>query len=294
MAFFLPQGPPPAFNASIRYQYHTPDGGPPNNGKPPTPAGAGPPPPYSPFPFCTNPPAPGVGFPFCAAPPNAPGPFAFCAPQPPAPNPNTFCCTTGPPAPPGGMMCWPTSRPPEAPKPLILTAAAPPAPPSRGLTVAGRASAPHPPDPGNRVNNRVVKADDGTGVLCAEEMTTFHVLNPGRWFDDNMTVSSLIKPRDFMVQHADSDWSVRRFIQRLGGIQTPRLSAAQVACSDSLICVEQWHEAGNGKFERGSNVFYNEDKAHMSLKSVGWGPEHGKAGQKPPVWIMLYPVRPPA
>jgi hypothetical protein len=136
----------------------------------------------------------------------------------------------------------------------------------------------------------VVKADDGTGVLVAEEMTTFHVLNPGRWFAEDMTISSLQRPRDFMVQHVDSDWTVQKLIERLGGLRAPRLGPSQLARSDSLICVEEWHEAGNGKFERGSNVFYKEPKACMSLKEVGWGPEHGKAGQKPPVWIMLYPV----
>lgn len=120
-------------------------------------------------------------------------------------------------------------------------------------------------------------------------MTTFHVLNPGRWFEDQMTIVSLQKPRDFMVQHVDSDWSVKKFIERLGGLQTPRLSNDQVCRSDSLVCIEQWHEKGDGKFERGTNVFYNEAKAQMSLKTVGWGPEHGKAGQKPPVWVMLYP-----
>lgn len=97
------------------------------------------------------------------------------------------------------------------------------------------------------------------------------------------------KTEGIRVQHVDSDWSVQRFIKRLGGLEQPRLSAAQVSASDSLICVEEWHEKGDGRFERGSNVFYNDAKAHMSLKSVGWGPEHGKAGQKPPVWIMLYP-----
>ena len=120
-------------------------------------------------------------------------------------------------------------------------------------------------------------------------MTTFHILNPGRWFDDSMTISSLQKPRDFMVQHVDSDWCVQRFIKRLGGLEQPRLSAAQVGASDAAICVEEWHEKSDGRFERGSNVFYNDTKAHMSLRAVGWGPEHGKAGQKPPVWIMLYP-----
>ena len=186
------------------------------------------------------------------------------------------------------MVCWP-AKPPEPPKPAWLTISAPPAPPLRAVAVDGSSRALHPPDPGNRVNNRIVKADDGTGVLCSEEMTTFHVLNPGRWFDDTMTISSLQKPRDFMVQHVDSDWSVQRFIKRLGGLEQPRLSAAQVGASDAAICVEEWHEKGDGRFERGSNVFYNDAKAHMSLRAVGWGPEHGKAGQKPPVWIMLYP-----
>jgi hypothetical protein len=78
------------------------------------------------------------------------------------------------------------------------------------------------------VNNRIVRADDGTGVLVDPDMTAFHVLNPGRWFDDQMTLGSLQQPRDFMVQYAPSDWTVKKLIERLGGLQTPRLGNAQV------------------------------------------------------------------
>lgn len=140
------------------------------------------------------------------------------------------------------------------------------------------------------MNNRVVKADDGTGVICPEDMTTFHVLNPGRWYDENMTVSHLRPNVDFKVQHAPSDMTVQTFIKQLGADQAPRLSMKQVAKkATELICIEQWHESGDGKFERGSNVFYNDQKAQLTLRSVGWGPEHGKAGQQPPVWVMFYP-----
>ena len=317
MAFFLPQGPPPAFNASVQYRYRTLDGGPPSMGKPPS-AAPGPPPPYSQFPFGGAPPPPGPpgfgfgappsappgfafcgggppgpSFPFCGAPQAAPNPFNFCA-APPPPAPTTTCCTTFPPAAPGAApntVCW-TAKPPEPPRHYMLTAAAAPAPPVRGYALAGPSRGQHPPDPGNRVNRRVVKADDGTGVLCSEDMTTFHILNPGRWFDDTMSISSLQRPRDFVVQHADSDWSVQKFIKQLGGLEAGaegRLSLDQ-ASDKSLVCVEQWVDrANNGRFERGSAIFFHDPKAMMSLRDVGWGPSHGRAGQDPPIWIMLYP-----
>lgn len=275
-------------NGNVRYHYRTPDGGPPSDGKPPS--SGGPPPPYSPFPF--------------GAPPSAPpGPFAFCGPPPAAPNPATVFCTATPPAAPGGppgMVCWSSQppdssksmcwlmQPPDPPKPVVWANGCPPTAPHRNMAAAGSSHAPHPPDPGNRVNNRVVKADDGTGVLCSEDMTAFHVLQPGRWFYDGLTKSCLERPKDFTVQYADSDWSVQKFIQRLGGL-TDRLSSGQKGTCQSDISVEEWHETGNGKFERGSCIFYNNPRARMSLREMGWGPEHGKAGQKPPIWVMLYP-----
>lgn len=186
------------------------------------------------------------------------------------------------------MTCW-TAKPPEPPKALVWAHGSVPTAPHSSVAVASSSRHPQPPDPGNRVNNRVVKTDDGAGVLCPEDMTAFHILCPGRWFHEELSVHRLKPGIDFTVQYVDSDWSVKKFISGLGGLEA-RLSASEKGRVQDQVCLEEWHEAGNGYFTRGSHIFYHdESKSCKSLREMGWGPEHGKAGQKPPVWVMLYP-----
>lgn len=140
------------------------------------------------------------------------------------------------------------------------------------------------PAPGNRVNGRVAKVDDGTGVLIADELTVFHVLAPGAYFQDD--TSRLKLEGSFAVQACDSDWPVGRLVKALGGFAVERTGIKR---QGERKIIEQWHELGDGTFRRGTNIAEGDPRWNQSLREVGWGPEHGKAGMKPPIWVMLYP-----
>ena len=171
--------------------------------------------------------------------------------------------------PPPVYMCFPTG----------LAPASAPAPAPSHFTGAIYAKRDDDrPAPGNRVNGRLAKVDDGSGVLMAEDMTTFHVFNSGIHperpnFKQNM---------DFKVQVADSHWSVKYLTRRLGGWEKHHQEEHQIA-------IEEWHELGNGNFRRGSLIHYDSAKANCTLTEMGWGPNRGKAGRQPPVWVVLYP-----
>lgn len=140
------------------------------------------------------------------------------------------------------------------------------------------------PAPGNRVNGRVARVDDGTGVLVADEVTVFHVLAPGAYFQDSTTLTKL--EGNFAVQACDSDWPVGRLVCALGGLTIERTGRKR---QQERKVIEQWHELGDGTFRRGTNIGEGDPRWNQSLRQVGWGPEHGKAGMRPPIWIMLYP-----
>ncbi|RMZ80530.1 hypothetical protein DV737_g2883, partial [Chaetothyriales sp. CBS 132003] len=139
--------------------------------------------------------------------------------------------------------------------------------------------------PGNRVNGRLARVDDGSGVLLPEHMTTFHVLNPGCHPERTKHFKGEMK---FKVQLADSQWTVRYLIKQLGGLKILEREK-EWARREDLVAVEEWHELGNGEFRRGSTVYYNSPKATCTLAEMGWGAERGKAGGQPPVWVVLYP-----
>lgn len=297
--FPLPPGPPPMFGQQTRYIYRTRDGGPPSDGKPPAPPG--PPPPYPGFCFGGPPPGPPPPGPFCfGAPPPPPGPPApgpaWMFQPPPAPGPPgpTHMCFQNP----SGTTCVPTSAAPPAPPAASVTVTATPASGpfnpatytgpichAGGASGGGSRTA---PAPGNRVNERIVKADDGSGILLSPDQTCFHVLEPGQQFGAYTSRAALVRNVQFKVQYADSDWSVEKVITLLGGLSIER-TGATYANKRELVGIQEWHEGANGCFQEGSLIMLNDPKSKVSLREMGWGPDHGRAGQKPPVWVMLWP-----
>lgn len=103
-----------------------------------------------------------------------------------------------------------------------------------------------------------------------------------------MSQASLVHNVNYKVQYADSDWPVDKVIELLGGKKVERTGRKYLG-KDELVGVQQWIEAGNGLFVEGSLIMLNDAKSKKTLREVGWGPENGRAGQKPPVWVMLYP-----
>ncbi|ETN40874.1 uncharacterized protein HMPREF1541_05154 [Cyphellophora europaea CBS 101466] len=142
--------------------------------------------------------------------------------------------------------------------------------------------------PGNRVNERIVKADDGSGILLSPDQTCFHVLEPGQLFGPHMSRTALVRDVQFKVQYADSDWAVDKVIELLGGTKVER-TGRTYHNKRELVGIQEWVEGGNGYFYEGTLIMLNDAKSKKSLREVGWGPDHGRAGQKPPVWVMLYP-----
>jgi hypothetical protein len=142
--------------------------------------------------------------------------------------------------------------------------------------------------PGNRINERIIKADDGSGILVSPDMTCLHVLEPGQQFGNYASRSALVKDVQFKVQYADSDWSVEKVINLLGGLTSQR-TGNSYAGKRELVGIQEWSEGGSGTFTEGMLVMLNDPKSKQSLREVGWGPERGRAGQKPPVWVMLWP-----
>ncbi|RMZ88308.1 hypothetical protein DV736_g4465, partial [Chaetothyriales sp. CBS 134916] len=306
-------GPAPALFGNTRYHYHTRDGGPPNDGKPPVlPSSGMPIPPWGFAPGVSGaafggpggaafggPPGSAFGGPPGAAfggPPGSafggspgaafggpPGaPFGGPASQPP------MGCFPGPPPgaggpPPPAYTCFPTSS--TTPGPV----ATPPAPSNfLGGVLYAPKDEEDVPAPGNRVNGRLARVDDGSGVLLPEHMTTFHVLNPGCHPERTKHFKRDMK---FKVQLADSQWTVRYLIKQLGGLKILERQK-EWAHREDLVAVEEWHELGNGEFRPGSTVYYNSAKAACTLAEMGWGPERGKAGGQPAVWVVLYPIPP--
>ena len=253
-----PPPPQPAMYGSTRYHYHTRDGGPPNDGKPP--AAPGGPPSMPPYGFA--PAAPGAPF---GAPP-AQAPMAFYAPPPPYQSAahGYVCCSTG-------------SAPAPAPAP---------APVNMSGAIYAKPAEANGHAPGSRVNGRLAKVDDGSGVLLPEETTTFHVFEPGIHPEKPEFESKA----DFKVLNVDSHWTVKQLIRQLGGFQVPRLHPEWVGRTD-LIGIQEWHPPDdvNIIFTKGTNIMYNEPKANCTLTEMGWGAARGKAGGLPPVWVVLYP-----
>ena len=133
-----------------------------------------------------------------------------------------------------------------------------------------------------------MKADDGSSVLLSPDQTCFHVLDPGQQFGAYTSKAALLKDAQFKVQYADSDWSVEKVINLLGGL-TPARTGATYANRRELVGIQEWTETTSGCFAEGTLIMLNDPKSKQSLREVGWGPENGRAGQKPPVWVMLWP-----
>lgn len=199
---------------------------------------------------------------------------------------------------PSGTTCVPTPAPPAAPPVASVTLTSAPAPqpfnpatytgPICHATANGGGGTASAPAPGNRVNERVVKADDGSSILLSPDQTCFHVLEPGQQFGAYTSKASLVSNVQFKVQYADSDWSVEKVINLLGGL-SPDRTGATYANKRELVGIQEWHETASGCFSEGTLIMLNDSKSKMSLREVGWGPDHGRAGQKPPVWVMLWP-----
>ena len=290
MAWFgRPMGPPPpAVFGNIQYRYHTRDGGVPNDGKVPSSTGpapppyhamfGGPPPAYSAGPTCPQwafPPPPGFMPP---QPAGRPGLCRLWAPP----------CAQPPAAPPGAPCSAPYWQPPPP--------AAPPAAPAAGSPWYAGPPTAQPPsgvDPGNRSLGRTAKFEDGTGVLLGEEQTTFHVLEPGQFFQDS-TPWAPVKDQNFRAQSADSEWTVLRLMNALGAGTEARTGRdpnhwRRIGQPKPEAAIEEWHENPGGYFRRGSAIRESDPRATLCLKQHGWGPDRGKAGRGPPVWVMLYP-----
>ena len=289
MAFFgRPMGPPPpAVFGKIQYRYHTRDGSVPNEGK--VPSATAPPPPQYHAMFGGPPP------PYSAGPPwpqwAVPPPSGFMPPQP-SGRPGPFRmwaapCAPTPSAPPGPPYSAPYWQPPPA-APLAMPCVVPPwqtgppaAPPSSGV------------DPGNRSLGRTAKFEDGTGVLLGEEQTTFHVLEPGHYFQDS-TPWVPLKDQNIKAQSADSEWTVLRLMAALGAGTEARIGRdpnhwSHIGQPRPEAAIEEWHEHSGRQFTRGSAIRESDPRAKLCLKQHGWGPDRGRAGQNPPVWVMLYP-----
>jgi hypothetical protein len=166
--------------------------------------------------------------------------------------------------------------------------AAPPATTAYQPAAAPAAGAASAPAPGNRVNERVVKADDGSGVLLSPDQTCFHVLEPGQTFGPYTSQTALVKDVSYKVQYADSDWPVDKVIELLGGKKVERMGRRYFG-EERLVGIQEWVEAGNGFFREGTLIMLNDAAAKKTLREVGWGPDRGRAGQRPPVWVMLWP-----
>jgi hypothetical protein len=144
------------------------------------------------------------------------------------------------------------------------------------------------PAPGNRVNERVVKADDGSGVLLSPDQTCFHVLEPGQTFGPHLSQTAMVRGAQFKVQYADSDWSVDKVIELLGGTSLERTGAKYYGHRE-VVGIQEWIEGGDGQFLEGTLIMLNDPKAQCKLREIGWGPERGRSGAKPPVWVQLFP-----
>ena len=265
---------------STKYHYHTRDGGPPldcntPSANPPTQPYTGP---------HGNQPGPPPGW-IChqiVQPPSNPSPkWIYQQPTPlPPPFPAGPPCGPLPYGPPPGIYQGPVYPPPQGLAPGTYQGPVFPKPQEPGVP------------PGNRSNGRVVKADDGTGVLLSEDLTTFHVMEPGKWLSEDM---SFVPNADFKVQAVDSDWTVKKMMRRLGALTKPRVDDTRRMPNgekynhELYVGIEQWLEEGDGKFRRATLIMYLDPLADKTLREVGWGPNHGKAGRDKPIWVMLYP-----
>jgi hypothetical protein len=166
-----------------RYRYHTPAGGPPNDGIPPgteAPQGAMFCPPY---PF-GGPPAFGGPLPFGGpqfGPPQCPppqfGPSPFGPPPPPYGQQMCFPAPGPPPPGPGPMMCFPNQPPPPyAPNPWAQNPWGMPMPIS-GPSMPTKAN--ERPPPGAHVNGNVAKFGNQQGHIFSKNNTTFHLTLDG-------------------------------------------------------------------------------------------------------------------
>lgn len=158
-----------------------------------------------------------------------------------------------------------------------------------GVATAPGGSTPSGPAPGNRVNERVVKADDGSSVLLSPDQTCFHVLEPGQAFGPHMSQTALVKDASYKVQYADSDWTVEKVIELLGGAKIERTGRRYYGHRE-LVGIQEWTPTANNMyFQEGTLIMLGDARAKETLRQVGWGPDRGRAGQRPPVWVMLYP-----
>lgn len=139
------------------------------------------------------------------------------------------------------------------------------------------------------MNERLVKADDGSGVLLSPDQTGFHVLEPGQRFGPHMSHTALVKDVAYKVQYADSDWTVEKVMELLGAAKIERTGRKYYGHRE-LVGIQEWiPDANRQYFQEGSVIMLNDPKAKQTLREVGWGPDRGRAGQRPPVWVMLYP-----
>ena len=133
-----------------------------------------------------------------------------------------------------------------------------------------------------------MKTDDGCSVLLSPDQTCFHVLEPGQAFGPHLSHTALAKDVSYKVQYADSDWSVDKVMELLGAGKIERAGRRYFGNKD-LIGISEWTLMPNNYFQEGTLIMMNDPMAKKTLRELGWGPERGRAGQKPPVWVMLYP-----
>lgn len=279
--FMLPFGvsAPPGMSGKTEYHYFTKDGGPPNQGAPPSgpPSSQAPmlPPPYSFLPSSGGPPS------------SQPGPI-FIPPS--SGFPGAVCFPNGgpPPTPPSGPMWFP---PPPPPPPQAGPVGGGPPGFDVGAAV-GHAAAqkPEPPVSGNRVKDRllVVKDSGGTGYVAPKHNATFHLFtyNILEKYPVNANNQLYIPPNacePFRVMSAACSMPIEELIEQLDCIKDAPPGYPRYA-----IGVAEAFDCGNGWFQIGTKIHLDETKASMTIKQL-WGECAGEAGETRPRYLVRLP-----
>jgi cleavage and polyadenylation specificity factor subunit 2 len=114
--------------------------------------------------------------------------------------------------------------------------------------------------------------------MFAPTHTMLHVFNKGApiW-EDKYKGQGLA----FKIFKVSTAFCVGEVIERVMGAKGDE---AKEKCKD-WQCTEV-HEAGDGKWMKGTTIKYGDDKAKGNLGSMGWGEKRGKA--LPPVWLVVH------
>ncbi|KIV91611.1 hypothetical protein PV10_06129 [Exophiala mesophila] len=293
--------PPPGLMGKTTYAYLTKDGGPPNQGKPPT---ATLPPPYSllPPPGTATFPCGGAGA--FMIPPQAGKPGMYCMPNGPAPPATgpvpanrVWIPAAAPPPPPPPPPPQPAAAPPPwAPTWQAPPAPPPPAPPAPPAAAPAPAPAmeapPEPPVTGNRINDNLIVLRDsgGAGYVSFKNNAEFYLFtaNVLRKYATNDAGQFYIpgtSGETWRKLRVACSMSMEELIE-----QTDCVKEALPTTARAEIGLIEAYDIGNGWFQLGSRYFLDTPRSKLSLGQL-WGAAAGEGGLARPRYLIRVPMK---